>query len=546
MKKEIKITIAALSFISCATGTQIIRMEAEHINDAVNNKPLVLNLASEFEPEYMDTVKIDSMTFSIDCKTELEDYKAYLTQGILTYYSEGEYTTRTFSDLVSVENPEFKSVQHQDSICTEITIGTTDKPLNMDIDKDITLYWTWITPSKLSMYELSVTTSDGKSYMLCDTDYYTIEQTNEMKSDNIVKTNPDKVYPFGDNENFVITSTYGEGRDGIGHDAWDIVPVNDVEIVYAVESGTVDYAAWENEYDYSQGFGQYVRIENTTSDKWFYYGHLDEILVEPGQYVEAGTPIGIYGDTGYSFGRHLHLEIRDSGEYGNKLSPADYFNIPDEYGEVFINMKTESEADSDLIVQALSLNKYFEVGSLGSNGINPNDSGALSLGICQWRGSNAKRMLNYLYANNTDVYTAIANKYNPEYVDILNNSDEWWEVHSISENGTEYRFYSELLDENRMIDLQYEYGINYEKDIISDATSNNITDPKSILLFTRTYNYAPYSGTCKAMRDGINDYSEACLYARNDPSILKADELINLIDTYSIDIVTPDTLKKEK
>lgn len=542
MNKEVKITIAALSFISCVTGTQIIKMEAEHIDNSVNNTPLVLNLASEFEPEYMNTVKIESMTFSIDCKTELEDYKAYLTQGILNYYSDGESMSRSFSDLVSVDNPEFKSIQNQESVCTEITIGTTDKPLNMDIDKDITLYWTWITPVKLSMYELSVTTTDGMCYVICSDDYYTVEQTAEMESEKIIESSDTKHFPFGDNQNFVITSVYSEDRTGINHLAWDIVPVNDdIEIVYAVESGTVDYAAWESDYDHSQGFGQYVRIENVSSDKWFYYGHLDEILVEPGQYVEAGTPIGIYGDTGYSFGRHLHLEIRDSGEYGNKLSPAEYYGLPDEYGEVRV-----VPDNTDLAVKCLSLNKYFEVGSLGSNGINPDDSGAVSLGLCQWRGSNAKRMLNYLYTNNTDVYTAIANKYNTYYVSMLSNSDSWWEKHSITKNGTEYKFYEELLDDDSMIDLQYEYGILYENSIIADAQKHSITDEKSILLFSRAYNYLPFGGTAQAMRDGMNDYPEACPYARNDPSILKADELISLINTESIDIVSVDTLKEER
>lgn len=541
MNKEVKITIAALSFISCVTGTQIIKMEAEHIDNSVNNAPLVMNLASEFNPEYIDTVKIQSMTFSIDCKTELEDYKAYLTQGILNYYSDGESMNRSFSDLVSVDNPEFKSIQNQESVCTEITIGTTDKPLNMDIDKDITLYWTWITPSKLSMYELSVVTTDGMCYVICSDDYYTVEQTVEMESEKIIESSDTKHFPFGDNQNFVITSVYSEDRTGINHLAWDIVPVNDVEIVYAVESGTVDYAAYENDYDHSQGFGQYVRIENSTSDKWFYYGHLDEILVEPGQYVEAGTPIGIYGDTGYSFGRHLHLEIRDSGEYGNKLSPAEYYGLPDEYGEVRV-----VPDNTDLAVKCLSLNKYFEVGNLGSNGINPNDSGAVSLGLCQWRGSNAKRMLQYLYNNNPETFSNIANKYNTYYVSMLWESDSWWEKHSITTNGNEYKFYEELLDDDSMIDLQYEYGILYENSIIADAQKHGITDEKSILLFSRAYNYLPFGGTAQAMREGIYDYPEACSCAKNDPSILKADELISLIDTGNINMVSVDTLKEER
>lgn len=40
------------------------------------------------------------------------------------------------------------------------------------------------------------------------------------------------------------------------------------------------------------------------------YGHSQKILVKEGQMVEAGDVIGKVGNTGYSFGAHLHLEIR--------------------------------------------------------------------------------------------------------------------------------------------------------------------------------------------------------------------------------------------
>jgi murein DD-endopeptidase MepM/ murein hydrolase activator NlpD len=44
------------------------------------------------------------------------------------------------------------------------------------------------------------------------------------------------------------------------------------------------------------------------------YAHLSKILVEAGQKIEAGQQIGLGGNTGHSFGAHLHFEIRYLGQ----------------------------------------------------------------------------------------------------------------------------------------------------------------------------------------------------------------------------------------
>jgi len=43
------------------------------------------------------------------------------------------------------------------------------------------------------------------------------------------------------------------------------------------------------------------------------YGHFSELAVKPGQVVKAGDVVGYCGNTGYSFGAHLHFEIRYMG-----------------------------------------------------------------------------------------------------------------------------------------------------------------------------------------------------------------------------------------
>lgn len=45
-----------------------------------------------------------------------------------------------------------------------------------------------------------------------------------------------------------------------------------------------------------------------------YYAHLSKMYVEPGQLIKAGDILGLGGNTGRSYGSHLHFEIRFKGK----------------------------------------------------------------------------------------------------------------------------------------------------------------------------------------------------------------------------------------
>jgi murein DD-endopeptidase MepM/ murein hydrolase activator NlpD len=51
------------------------------------------------------------------------------------------------------------------------------------------------------------------------------------------------------------------------------------------------------------------------------YAHLSGANVKPGQRVKAGQFIGRTGNTGRSFGAHLHFEIRTRDRYGGDINP---------------------------------------------------------------------------------------------------------------------------------------------------------------------------------------------------------------------------------
>ena len=75
-------------------------------------------------------------------------------------------------------------------------------------------------------------------------------------------------------------------------------------------------------------WGNYVRIDTEDGLK-IYLCHLAERKVKAGDRVKAGDVVGIEGNTGYSFGNHLHFEIRKNGA---SVNPCTYLGIDNAWG----------------------------------------------------------------------------------------------------------------------------------------------------------------------------------------------------------------------
>lgn len=98
-----------------------------------------------------------------------------------------------------------------------------------------------------------------------------------------------------------------------GDDIWGSNPKIYCE---AWHDGTVVYAGTsklKNPDGSLGGVGYYVDLRCKIDGKWYVtrYGHMAEgsLKVKTGQKIEAGTILGIMGNTGASAGRHLHFEI---------------------------------------------------------------------------------------------------------------------------------------------------------------------------------------------------------------------------------------------
>ena len=88
--------------------------------------------------------------------------------------------------------------------------------------------------------------------------------------------------------------------------------------IRAAASGTV-YSA---EYHYSWGNNVYINHGNGVYTR---YAHCSRMIVSPGQQVQQGQVIAYAGNTGNSFGAHLHFEVWING---SRVNPEPYFNLP--------------------------------------------------------------------------------------------------------------------------------------------------------------------------------------------------------------------------
>lgn len=96
------------------------------------------------------------------------------------------------------------------------------------------------------------------------------------------------------------------GVDLLGREGYPNSPV------FAIKSGVIRHAGWQNSSNHKEGYGWYIAIDHDEDPFCTIYGHmLDKALsgIVVGSRVNLGQHIGYQGNTGTSSGPHLHLEI---------------------------------------------------------------------------------------------------------------------------------------------------------------------------------------------------------------------------------------------
>lgn len=138
------------------------------------------------------------------------------------------------------------------------------------------------------------------------------------------------------NKAWVISEPYGEYDDGGVHNGLDIIEYpygsesDNVVIFSIVKSGTVLQVGT------SESLGNFIRFYDNDTDYAFTYGHLKTVPNQrPGDSINIDTTFSYMGNTGLSYGRHLHIEARlvtkpvtvSKYESAPRTNPATYLGV---------------------------------------------------------------------------------------------------------------------------------------------------------------------------------------------------------------------------
>lgn len=145
---------------------------------------------------------------------------------------------------------------------------------------------------------------------------YETETRNNLFKQEIIKDNPTKykLVSFFSPMNGIVTSHFNREEK---HYGVDLVAENN-SVIKSTADGTVIYSDWTVENGYCIGIQH-------NGNMFSIYKHNAVLLKDDGDFVRAGDPIAIYGNSGsLSTGPHLHFELWYNG---TPLNPEDYISF---------------------------------------------------------------------------------------------------------------------------------------------------------------------------------------------------------------------------
>lgn len=214
------------------------------------------------------------------------------------------------------------------------------------------IYFILFTKSILSYSQITIDVNDG--FILKDLQWQNKPSNDIYKDWNIQLVNPyagintyqgdtihlnlipDSSCSFSRPCSGIITSGFG-WRAGTAHVGIDL-DLETGDTVVSAFDGIVRVSGWAG------GYGNCVIVRHYNGLESL-YGHMSKLLVVSGQHVNSGDCIGLGGNTGYSFGSHLHFELRLLGR------PIDARDV--------IDFKTGTVKESILKLSKLEFEKRY-------------------------------------------------------------------------------------------------------------------------------------------------------------------------------------------
>ena len=163
-------------------------------------------------------------------------------------------------------------------------------------------------------------------------------------------------------ENFVMpasghmTSNFGRRGSRRYHYGIDI-KAQTGDTIYAAFDGKIRVKQFER-----RGYGYYLVIRHLNGLETV-YGHLSKFLVDENDFVRSGQPIGLAGNTGRSFGSHLHFETRFLGKPINPNFIIDFQNKVPHRDEYLVTNSSYNKTSRSSTVTVSSTTAYKEATS---------------------------------------------------------------------------------------------------------------------------------------------------------------------------------------
>lgn len=139
--------------------------------------------------------------------------------------------------------------------------------------------------------------------------------------------------PF-ETQKYRMTSPYGQRTlNGVAefHGGVDLVGVGGTAVCSVCDGTVLVSQIITDKSNLTWQWGNYVAVQ-ASDGAIIYYCHLASRAVKKGDKVKKGQRIGIMGNTGYSFGAHLHFEVRRNNK---AINAADYLGIPNKAGKQY-------------------------------------------------------------------------------------------------------------------------------------------------------------------------------------------------------------------